>query len=231
MEHKEATQILIFTDCIAAARLAIDPSAHSGQGHSLDVCRNLLAWFQQEGEHTVTFIQVPSIKEWGIHKGAHDFVGGLPPISVGRHPQNSLDRVRQDITSKCLDSWITQFQRPEYAGHHFLHLNDLKGKPLQPTYLNGGTWLKSVDASHSLTARFARCVLNHAPIGAYYQRFNMDEPTACVCGTALETRTHVLNQCPRYKRKGPVRRVFDLAKFLQANPLAFAFKPSQEGIG
>ena len=81
----------------------------------------------------------------------------------------------------------------------------------QPTYLNGGTWLKPVDASHSLTARFARCVLNHAPIGAYYQRFNMDEPTTCVCGTALETRTHILNQCPLYRRKGPVRRVYDLA--------------------
>ena len=86
--------------------LEIDPSAHSGQGHSLDVCRNLLAWFQQEGERTLTFVQVPSIKEWGIHKEAHDFAGGLPPISVGRHLQNSLDRVRQDITSKCLDSWI-----------------------------------------------------------------------------------------------------------------------------
>ena len=109
MYHPEAARFIIYTDCIAAARLAIDPSAHSGQGHSLDICRNLMTWFQQGGERRLTFIQVPSIKEWSIHKEAHDFAGGLPPISVGANPQTSLDRVRQDVTSKCLDSWVTQF--------------------------------------------------------------------------------------------------------------------------
>ena len=74
-------------------------------------------------------------------------------------------------------------------------------------------------------------MLNHAPIGAYYERFNIDEPKACLCGAALETRSHVLDHCPRFKRKGPVKRIHALCIFLEKNPLAFAFKPSQEGIG
>jgi len=36
---------VVFTDCIAAAKQLVDPSIHSGQGHSLAVCRVQLEWF------------------------------------------------------------------------------------------------------------------------------------------------------------------------------------------
>ena len=82
--------------------------------------------------------------------------------------------------------------------------------------------------SNSFSARFAQCVLNHAPISAYYKCFNINEPKACPCGAALETRSHILDHCPRFKRKGPIKQIHTLCIFLEKNPLAFAFKPSQE---
>ncbi|KAH6906649.1 hypothetical protein BKA70DRAFT_1428734 [Coprinopsis sp. MPI-PUGE-AT-0042] len=118
--YPAATWMVIFMDSMAAAKLSIDLSAHSGQGHSLAVCKNLSTWFNQGGKRKLTFVYVPSIKEWNIHKAAHTFVGGLPLIYAGAQPQTSLDRVRKDITSWCLDSWMTQFQNPTYSGHNFL---------------------------------------------------------------------------------------------------------------
>ncbi|RXW14341.1 hypothetical protein EST38_g11516 [Candolleomyces aberdarensis] len=42
--------IIIFTDSMAAARRSVDPSVHSGQAHSLAVCKALSRWFSGGGD-------------------------------------------------------------------------------------------------------------------------------------------------------------------------------------
>ena len=59
-QQDNCERICIFTDSIASARRAVDPSVHSGQGHSLAVCRILAAWLGEDPECSVFFIQVPS---------------------------------------------------------------------------------------------------------------------------------------------------------------------------
>jgi len=58
--------ITLFTDSITSARRAVNPSMHSGQGHSLAVCRALEQWFANGG-CSVTFVMVHSRFEWGLH--------------------------------------------------------------------------------------------------------------------------------------------------------------------
>jgi len=76
-QQDNCKKIYIFTDSIASARRAVDPSLHSGQGHSLAVCQTLAAWLAEDPSCTITFVQVPSKLEWSIHKEAHDYAKGL----------------------------------------------------------------------------------------------------------------------------------------------------------
>jgi len=71
--------ITLFTDLIASARRAMNPSFHSGQGHSLAVCCTLEQWFTN-GSCSVTFVMVYSCFEWGPHHEAQLLVWthGLP---------------------------------------------------------------------------------------------------------------------------------------------------------
>ena len=46
-QQDNCEKIYIFTDSIALAHQAVDPSIYSGQGHSLAVCRTLAAWFMK----------------------------------------------------------------------------------------------------------------------------------------------------------------------------------------
>jgi len=69
-QQDNCKRIYIFTDSIASAKWAVDPSVHSGQGHSLAVCRTLTAWLGKDPDCRVFFIQVPSKLEWSIHKEA-----------------------------------------------------------------------------------------------------------------------------------------------------------------
>ncbi|KAJ8080887.1 hypothetical protein PM082_017722 [Marasmius tenuissimus] len=233
MSCGESNHFVLFTDCIAAAKRAIDPSIHSGQSHSLAVCRALSDWFAGGDDRKVTFIQVPSKAKWSIHQLAHESVRGLPPIGVGAVPQTSLDRLRQEATKAGQDAWVSRFQDPSYRGRHFYELQDLKDRPLQPSYLKGGTWLKLAGGSLSLTTRMTRCILGHAPIGEYYQRFNIQADLSCLCGVEPGTRAHVLYRCSELERGASLNRLPGLIAYLKANPRAFAF-PSQaeaEGVG
>ncbi|KAK1220447.1 hypothetical protein PQX77_016791 [Marasmius sp. AFHP31] len=218
---------------MAAAERAVDPSLHSGQAHSLAVCKALNEWLREDDDCEIKFVEVPSSAKWSVHHSAHLFVWDLPPVGAGSAPQTSLDYLRKKATDACQDAWVTRFQEAKYKGGQFLELNDLKGKPLQPKYTSGGTWLPHIGRTNSLTSRVIRCVTNHAPVGEYYRRFHIPESEDCRCGRALETRPHVLFRCPQATRTGPIRYLGDLVKFLDANPGTFAMRNQlpRAGVG
>jgi len=142
-QQDNGERIHIFTDSIASARRAVDPSLHSGQGHSLAVCRTLAAWLAEDSSCTITFVQVPSKLEWSIHKEAHDYAKGL--ISpAGLWPATSLDSVRKSVTKRSQETWTRMFKDPSYKGRNFLHLERLDRDALRPSYINGGVWLSPV---------------------------------------------------------------------------------------
>ncbi|KAK1215529.1 hypothetical protein PQX77_021860 [Marasmius sp. AFHP31] len=217
-------RITVFTDSIASAERAVDPSLHSGQSHSLAVCKALNEWLLEDHVREIKFVEVPSSAKWSVHHSAHLFVGGLPPIGAGSAPQTSLDYLCKKATDACLDTWVTRFQEAKYKGGQFLELKDLKGKPLQPKYTSGGTWLPHIGRTNSLTSRVIRCITNHAPVGKYYRRFHIPESEDCRCRHALETRLHVLFRCPQATRAGPIRYLGDLVNFLDAKPRVFAMR-------
>ena len=234
--YEVCNHLIIFTDSPTTAARAVNPAVHSGQGHSLAVCKDLKRWLAVRGDRKITFVQVPSAAEWGIHKEAHDFACSLPPVP-GLRPETSLDKVRQDVTRSCQDAWVSRFQDECYCGCHFLMLKRsfLDGPDkadIQPKYSKGGSWLSSGAESNSFSARLCRCILNHAPIGSYYERFNVGGQVDCQCGADVQTRLHILERCNRHLHQDtPITSIGQLCLFLKENPLAFAFAPSSEGIG
>ena len=75
---RDCQHILVFTDSMASARRAVDPSVHSRQAHSLAVCKALAQWFALSESHRVEFIATPSKLEWGIQHAAHRGARSLP---------------------------------------------------------------------------------------------------------------------------------------------------------
>jgi len=175
----DVNNITLFTDSIASVRRAVNPSVHSGQGHSLAVCRAREQWFANGGR-SVTFVMVHSRFEWGPHHEAHKFV----------------------------------------------LLQNLDGGIVQPTYAKGRSWLGEVGGRLSVATCMCRSILGHAPIGSYFQRFNIDESHWCECGIPLQTCDHIFVVCRKHKLlHGDCRvpkYIGELWYFLDMNPKAFA---------
>ena len=121
---------------------------------------------------------------------------------------------------------------PDYRGHQFLVLRDPKGKPLPPTYANGGAYLRHVNGDPRLCVRFCRAILNHAPIGEYYRRFNIPEDPECECGCPVQTRHHIFTSCGVLDTNYPDPKLIrELVGFLVTNPTAFGFNRPPAGVG
>ena len=100
---------------------------------------------------------------------------------------------------------------------------------VQPNSTKGGSYMRRLRyESNSLVARFTRCITNHAPIGTYYQKFNIEAETLCVCSRIL-SQGHILQDswwqgCDHWKSHDYETGNFPgLVKYLKENPTAFAF--------
>ncbi|PPQ90830.1 hypothetical protein CVT25_011970, partial [Psilocybe cyanescens] len=80
----DCTDIFIFTDSMDSARRAVDPSIHSGQGHSVAVCEALQTWFTCKDGQSITFVYVPSHLQWDLHYKAHEL--GSPAKMASQSP-------------------------------------------------------------------------------------------------------------------------------------------------
>ncbi|KAF4622833.1 hypothetical protein D9613_001563 [Agrocybe pediades] len=233
VQQDNCERIVVFTDLLTSAKRAVDPTLHSSQGHSLAVCRALEPWLAEDADCSITFIQVPSKLKWKIHQEAQDECRAFNAPAV-QHPSTSLDSVRRAVTKSVQEDWKTLFRDPDYRGHNFLMLQQPDETVLEPSYINGGTWLPAAGGDLHLAVRICRCILNHAPIGAYYERFNIPERTSCTCKDhPLETCDHILRHCGQYQRDedGPPPRYYlGLVRFLEQNEATFSFRRPQ-GVG
>jgi hypothetical protein len=188
--------IVVFTDSLHSAKRAVDPSVHSGQEHSLVVCSSLLEWFSGHPERQILFVESPSKAEWGPHFQAHEFARAYS-VDAGydltEDLTTSFDSLRSGHDDFLHWAWNFDFSHKQYRGHNFLDLQAYDGGPIKLTTKQGGAWLDSCKDDPRLFARMCRCILNHAPFGAYYLRYNIPEPISCACGrTQVETRSHTL---------------------------------------
>jgi hypothetical protein len=109
-------RIVIFTDSLASARKAVDPSVHSEQAHSLAVCKALTVWLSGMGDRAIEFVQAPSKLQWRLQYIAHMCACDLSPVPSGRRPATSLDYMHKNITQSALNLWTTVFQNKRYHG-------------------------------------------------------------------------------------------------------------------
>jgi len=80
------------------------------------------------------------------------------------------------------------FQASDLKDQQFLELVDDGDNPIEPSYVNGGSWLKVIGYSNLLCVRATRAIMNHAPIGEYRLCFFLKEDFKCPCGIYLSSQ-------------------------------------------
>ena len=121
------------------------------------------------------------------------------------------------------------FQASDFKGNQFLNLLDNNNNIIEPSYVKGGSWLKTFGHLNSLCAYTTRAITNHTPIGEYRLRFFPREEFKCLCGLyPIESRHHILHEYGRFNGYWNLRRnsLSHFVMFLETNLSAFTFSDS-----
>ncbi|KAF5346186.1 hypothetical protein D9756_011125 [Leucocoprinus leucothites] len=70
----QCNHIILITDCLPVAKLAVNPSIHSSQSHSIQVCQLLSDWLAAKPSQSIDFWDVPSKWHWKPHLKVHNDV-------------------------------------------------------------------------------------------------------------------------------------------------------------
>jgi hypothetical protein len=229
---KGCQKLVVISDSLPAVESLFSVELRLGQIFSLDSCHAVGPWLAGDPERSVHLWFVPSRMEWGAQKAAHDAVVSLK-IAVGRCPRTSRDFLLHRANVEASKDWCELFKDPSYCGHSFLDLLNSRDRPLQPSTRKGRPWLSESWVGTSTFSRLCHCITGHAPLGAYRQRFNIGGAIHCPCHVGhgiLETRSHALHSCPRWRRANPqsaLDNIPTLTKFVQTNTAFCAVVHSQ----
>lgn len=244
---KSFRRVHIFSDSENSLSSILSPDG--GKMAPTNSCRMLREWFERNPENHLHLHYCPAhsnIEEneavdADVKFKARTHVLDLPREEYRGQLATSYAYVKSGITGLVLSQWdeMADANPAKYWGRtHLRHpafrrLTHTKSYPL-----------KRLGGRPTLTARFIRCITNHAPTGWYRDRFRAraNEPTMCTLHDgppAYHTREHVLFHCNHYTRKyrhssiedllGSMDPFYDIQCFLADNPTALSFEDVPDG--
>ncbi|EIM87713.1 uncharacterized protein STEHIDRAFT_121331 [Stereum hirsutum FP-91666 SS1] len=223
-ERDTITSIHLFADNSSALESLFRPNFHSSQIVSVLAARKAREWLTEDNTRHIHLHWVPG------HQGVelNEVVDHMTNEAYDLHPpipRISHAYARVLITKRVMQDWAKMPSR----GTKFFPARICDSR----TCAKGGPIISAAGDSPTLTSRLTRTILAHAPIGEYRSKYLPAEPSACPRCDVLETRHHILESCPLYKRprrtgfytliassRNPIRLLKD---FLTNNPLAFTF--------
>ena len=234
IKNSSRNHIIILIDNKAAAGSLFNFNVKSSQMSIVRINLLLKSWLGENHQRSLTIRFVPS------HEGiaGNERADQLTKAGLERCPTNPPHILRSHFLSEqrrhAEHEWQQRWKDVTYRGSQWLPIRRKK-KVFKPSFAKHARnfFHNMAKGEPDHLSRIAHILTNHAPTGEYRTRFFPDEPTACPhCDeAALQTRRHVLAECPWYVSSFPSmadwgknrRNDLMLSGFLDKNPTAFTF--------
>ena len=193
-EIPDINQIFLFSDSAAATRAIVDPKPNSAQHFTLSFHNKIRPLLETHPNLSITVAWCPS--HCGIQGNERadtlakeaTSLGCQIPFSTTR--SNARRRSKNSITKLWQKDWKDAPKVGRFAIAN-----------RTPPSLNPTKHFKHLKDKREVFGRVLQCRSGHAYTGEFRQSFLplSPDPTACQCDNeTLESRSHILIECPRY---------------------------------
>jgi hypothetical protein len=105
---------------------------------------------------------------------------------------SSRSNATRRAKERCAKDWVKEWTRTPKTGHYAIA--NRFPPSMKPT-----KHFTALNGKREVFGRLIQCRTGHGYIGEFYQRFVPSENVNCICGEPLQTREHLLRECPRYE--------------------------------
>ncbi|KAI0070801.1 hypothetical protein K474DRAFT_1564735, partial [Panus rudis PR-1116 ss-1] len=206
------TEIHVYVDNKAAAQAILAAGRGPSQMVSIMAAKSARSFLQRSAEHKIFISWCPS--HTGIVQNEFVDQSAKEAMELPQPDFVSYSIARQRFTARAIDGWRKLLENASYRGHHNLaRIHDLR--KCGPS-AKQNIFLRQWGKSNYHFARLTRFLSGHFPHGEFRQRFNIEGPRNCACGHALETRDHILYDCPLWIRSRSLQRPQELSRAFRA---------------
>ena len=203
LNFKNMSKIIVITNSIHVARKIFEPSVYPYQIQSAAILSDLHSFFKCHENNSIEFWECSSCLKWHLYNKVNEETKTFNPTSL------YLCKTSWDFSKKSKSDDILNI--------------------IEPSYVKGGSWLKTFGHSNSLCVHATGAITNHGSISKYRLRFFPREEFKCLCGFyPIESRHYILHECDRFNGYWNLRRdsLSYFVMFLVTNPSAFTFSDS-----
>lgn len=197
-----AHHIVLCADNTAAIESILDLGVHSGQHWSRKFCDAANEFLGADAHNLITIRWTPGHRgikgnEMADRIAKSAATSGSRTSGSGTTQQTpTFIHMRRRAKEKALEAWTESWRKVQSTcdrrGTGFAAADYFPPKLTpQPHFTN--------ITNRRVYGLVTQCRTGHAFTGEYYSRFVPTEDVACPCGTHLQTRKHILLECPRYE--------------------------------
>ncbi|KAI0069531.1 hypothetical protein K474DRAFT_1751611 [Panus rudis PR-1116 ss-1] len=209
----QITTINIFADNKAAAQAILAAGDGPSQMISILASKTARAFLERSPQHKIVIWWCPS--HCGIVQNEFVDQGAKDALDLPQPDFTSYSIARQRLTARAIHRWHKSIEDTSYRGEHNLaRIQDLRKCGV--SHIKQHPIFQKSGKSNMDFARVARFLSGHFPHGEFRQRFNLEGARECACGQPLETREHILYDCPLWVRSPSLHRPRHLSHAFRA---------------
>jgi ribonuclease HI len=187
--HKNIKKLNFYIDNAAVVKTTYDISPTSGQWIGKHIKRNIDKWLEEDEQRKIIIAWIPAHK--GIKRNeAADKLAKAACSKMDTFKKTTraytLQTNKEENLREWKDRWLETVRKGRFA---WANRRPPAWKP--PPHVH-----KPI--KRNVFGRLMQARIGHAHIGEYYRDFNIPEEISCPCGATIQTRMHILSECPLY---------------------------------
>ncbi|CAK5263969.1 unnamed protein product [Mycena citricolor] len=187
----------LYADNISALATIFDPKPRARQLYAYKFHKLICEFLDAHPTHTVDVGWSPGHCDILGNERADELAKeGTLLASTTRITRSHALRVSKE---RIQSTWRREWKRRKRTGLY----TDANHIPPSTTPSQHFTELRG---ERELYGRLIQCRTGHGYTGEFYQRFNIPEDVDCPCGETVQTREHILRECPLYDAQRPIIR-------------------------
>ena len=198
-DNPGTTHLHFYTDNSSVVDALSNPKAAAGQLLIHNFTTTIHKFLDDDPRHSVDISWIPSHMEIEGNEKADELAKVGTTLASHMPFVGTTAHARQTAKERLLKDWTRQWKAAPKTGH--FAIADRIPPSMRPT-----PQFRRLDGRREVFGRLVQCRTGHGYNGEYYRRFVPTESTRCQCGEGLQTREHVLRECPLYNEHRPYLR-------------------------